>query len=93
MTRWLKVGDSRSTDSPLPPRAEQKVEEMEGVWSKVQEEIQGLQAERAVLLAQLEKIELSLTKSQARRVSLLQCDWNSARQSELCQGTWLPGMV
>jgi len=82
--RGLKVGGSCSTDSPLALRAEQKVEEMEGVWSKVQEEIQGLQAERAVLLAQLEKIELSLTKAQARRVSLHQCEYNSARQSVLC---------
>jgi len=42
---------------------------MEVVSSKVQEEIQGLQGERALLLAQLEKIELSHTKAQAHRVN------------------------
>ena len=37
--------------------------------AEIQEEIQGLQAERATLLSQLEKVELALTKAQTRRVS------------------------
>ncbi len=41
---------------------------MEGVASKIQEEISGLQSERAALLAKLEKIELALTKAQAAKV-------------------------
>jgi hypothetical protein len=80
---WKVVG-SCSTDSPLAPHAEQKVKEMEGVWSKVQEEIQGLQAERAVLLAELEKLDLFLTKAQAHRVRLLRCAYSN-RQSMFCR--------
>lgn len=42
---------------------------MEEVASKVQEEITGLQSERAQLLAKLEKIEMALTKAQAAKVT------------------------
>ena len=48
--------------------AERKLQGMEGVAAKIQEEISGLQSERAALLAKLEKIELSLTKAQAAKV-------------------------
>ena len=41
---------------------------MEESAAKIQEEISGLQSERAVILAQLEKIELALTKAQATKV-------------------------
>ena len=43
---------------------------MEGVAAKIQGEINGLQSERAALLAKLEKIELALTKAQAAKVRL-----------------------
>lgn len=45
-----------------------RLEEMEGGMAEVQQEITTLQAERAGLLAQLEKVELALTKAQAKRV-------------------------
>lgn len=48
--------------------AERKLEAMEGVAAKIQGEINGLQSERAALLAKLEKIELALTKAQAAKV-------------------------
>lgn len=51
-----------------PCAADQKLEEMEAADAKIQKEISGLQNERAVILAQLEKIELALTKAQAAKV-------------------------
>lgn len=65
-----KLEDNQQQRQDSQGFREQKVKEMEGVWSKVQEEIQGLQAERAVLLAELEKLDLFLTKAQAHRADL-----------------------
>lgn len=48
--------------------AERKLSEMNASVAEAVEEIQGLQGQRAKLLAQLETVELALTKVRARKV-------------------------
>lgn len=51
--------------------SEQRLAEMSAGVAEIQDEIRGLQGERARLLAQLERVELALTKAQARKVRSL----------------------
>ena len=76
--------DSRCTTFSHSPimyheLAERKTGEMDTNIQTVQEEIKELQAERALLLAKLEKVELSLAKAQAKKVSSI-CVHDSPKQ-------------